>query len=134
MIDKRELRIGNIILADYDVGEVLEVWQEQIRFRKLHPLSGFDDVEIIHLNNVHPVPLTPELMEKCCNNKTTDGGYRIAISEDRMQSLFIYKSLAGWVAELFSFGTSKPLPILHSLHQLQNLIYILSGNELNVEI
>ena len=151
MIDAKELRIGNIIRlnnpehqkefhgrlcivqgvqSNHVNGEM--VFLKVAGKLPLHEQCVSELTQIITF--IDPVLLTPELLEKCANNKVGKDGYRIAVSLDRMQSLFITPSANGWVVELFSFGTSKPLHRLHYLHQLQNLIYILSGNELNVEI
>jgi len=131
-MDSKQLRIGNYVLADYDEVEVLEVYQEQIRARKLYPLEGLDDILIIHLQNVHPIPLDAELLVKCGFVK--DGTcfkygevYRYYYSGESAEKYFwAFNTPVGWVA--------KCDYRLKYLHQLQNLYYVLTGSDLPVTL
>lgn len=138
MIDAKELRVGNIVYIEMPM---LPTWQ-------YHRIKGQDisDIETgaigkIGVINIHPVPLTPELLKKLGSDTGTYisvwGSIYIHLALDPE---CILKPQREWTYHIqLCDHTNDDITIidrvdLRHLHQLQNLIYILSGNELNVEI
>lgn len=126
-----ELRIGNLIL---DRGEkVLRVdWFERekicmkmvIRGTEVHPLTE----EVKHL---HPIPLTEEMLLKCgFENRSIGSDFWFECNEIIIggRGKSFYPSVSG-ESGLEAYGYE-----IKSLHQLQNLFFILTGQELTVNI
>lgn len=131
MIQANELRIGNLIL---DRGEkVLRVdWFERekicmkmvIRGTEVHPLTE----EVKHL---HPIPLTEEMLLKCGFKKSpVFGAYYIDVDDE----LQIYVGTTKRISLINQLDEDEHYSIIQvdSLHQLQNLYFALTGEELNV--
>ena len=118
MISKNELRIGNW-------AQVLGVYKDS--FLKAGIVQV--DAELILLVEqskvgLLPIPLTPEILEKC--------GFK----GDKMSlGLLTIKVMQNWVNvyDEFIHASGVSFPCEH-LHQLQNLYYALTGEELEVKI
>lgn len=121
MINANELRIGNWVQLEED-GEILQI-----------KISALAATEIF----VDPIPLTPEILEKCgfeiCgdfdNNSvdfwTTKDNFRIQFSNyTNAGSYFVY-----WWETPSTVKNQKDVKV-SSLHQLQNLYFALTGNEI----
>lgn len=117
-MNNKELRIGNYVLADYDEVEVIEVYQEQIKARKLYSLEGLDDIVIIHLQNVHPIPLTADLLVMCGFELMPDGAYSFG-------NIPIFPDSVGYYFKCAESADRILIKNFTYLHQLQNLFYIL---------
>jgi hypothetical protein len=92
--------------------------------------------------SMHPIPLTPEILEKCGFKKYShEPGYAINSDEiDERCDEYTYKRLS-----LMDWGGGKGFTLSNSfsfdlrvdvkyLHQLQNLIFALKGEELDVKL
>lgn len=107
-----ELRIGN--------------WVEyQSQFRQVSSISveGFTQaigLGGINTTTVNPIPLTPEILEKCGVFQTVEGYSLNGVA-------LIYKN------NEFSFWHNGTRIIIQYLHQLQNLYFALTGEELNYQ-
>jgi hypothetical protein len=114
MIAANELRIGNWYVNQW--GEYLQVDAD---------LFGSDNLESYPI----PIPLTPEILEKCGfekDNSSKYGGYLIGIGEGEKIRIVNDESI-GWHYPLNGYRR----PITNYLHQLQNLYFALTGEELN---
>ncbi|HXS55736.1 MAG TPA: hypothetical protein VN726_06405 [Hanamia sp.] len=114
MIKPNELRIGNCYL---DICGEPNTWTiDSYKFYHEHPLNGQNMYE-----NINPIPLTPEILEKCGFTKGSgsfyDGNMMLSI-EERGYALFCGESTEG---KSFKY-----------LHQLQNLYSDLYGIELEI--
>jgi hypothetical protein len=125
MIPVQELRIGNWVeyksFGDFDYQTVESISKEGIN------LSWFPECIVwIEPDELHPIPLTPEILEKC--------GFRE------------YGPFSPWLT-LGSFSWSDPAGISYEideesamldhikyLHQLQNLYYAVTGEELTITL
>jgi hypothetical protein len=128
MIDAKELRVGNCVMDG--AGRIMVV--ENIQDRSINRLIDGDGVSGSYsLEGLQPMPLTPEILEKCGFDipafirdisdgffLTTDKmlGFRLQLEKD-------YKHI-GYVCE------SLKLNHIAYLHQLQNLYYALTGTEI----
>lgn len=109
MIQANELRIGN--------------WYDHNgSYRQVTP-NTIEEVWEGERIYVNPIPLTPEILEKCGFEKY-----------DR----FLYRLKNGWhwisvdTNSLYIHG--KQVVLIDYLHQLQNLYFALTGKELNVQL
>lgn len=110
-MNANELRIGNWVIFEKEI----------YRF-------SIYDFENSNYQIVHPIPLTPEILEKCGFEKQMMWTYSISIGGD--MNLVYYLGEKGW-----SIGNKQysDFSNLKHLHQLQNLYYALTGQELNYQ-
>ncbi len=129
MIIVNDLRIGNIVSYNgyvYRIGAL----------SKDFPFLDTDEFgfNIITYNNIHGVELTPELLKACgfIESKRIKGGFTIEGFEIDLD--YITQDKIGYEFE-YKFGLSDKWNLVHVkyLHQLQNLIYTLTGKELNTQ-
>jgi len=112
MISPSQLRIGNFVLDNFYINDL----------RKLTEISLEDFVAISHgCNSYQPIPLTEEILIKCgfqCKPKT----------------LSIVNKSGHCTIELsrgnFTFKHKDGKAVIKYLHQLQNLYFALTGEEL----
>ena len=126
MIAANELRIGNWVMYDN------RLFQIEAISRSL-PCLNTDEfgIGVVDWNNINPIPLTPEILEKC--------GLKNGNSElDRNVFYSTNKHLAQFSVNISgSFGIYVGVFIalrsvhLEYLHQLQNLYFALTNEELN---
>ena len=145
---QEELRVGNIIELNHfeygdmyasvtsinDVGDLcLHLLDE--RFTK-------EEYECT-MNEVCPIPITEELLEKIGFKKNSFGWWRL----DKRNDKFMIKSYSQlstfeyWnevhnpedVTET-NYGSTIELPYKINLHTLQNIWHLLTGNELDIKL
>ena len=111
----KELRIGNWV--DY---KLPNNYGNEIRTQ-----FNFDLCKYVHL--LKPIPLTTEILEKAGFKRDSDydglysfGGYNFDLTD-------------GVVVCLVNLEYKIGQPV-HYLHQLQNFIYALTGEELNIQL
>jgi len=120
MIAANELRIGNYIVSRN--GEVKKV--ENVQKNSFNQIMDSDDVSGSYLlSHYSGIPLTPEILEKCGFDKN---GYLKLTNNIRLEWSF---GNDFWLSNtegetLFTFEN------VTSLHQLQNLYFTLTGEEL----
>jgi hypothetical protein len=130
MVQAKELRIGNWV--EYN-GNYFQ-WD----------LECFYDLieETRDLKIINPIPLTPEILEKAgfvkSQNKNKDVWYKQFIRDkDELNSYVFVGKLKDDPKEMYYYGFESPISsvninnIFH-LHQLQNLYWILTGQELTI--
>ena len=121
-IDSRDLRLGNLMYdAQNIIREVEAIHPEIIHFKN----SGSNRVEVIK-----PVSLTDDILLDC-GFKKYGGNYHIELASIKSEIHFevFRKELVCTVYS--STGCLVPSAIKH-LHTLQNLIKLLTGNDLDV--
>jgi hypothetical protein len=118
MIKANELRIGNYIQRD---DEPLEVDSEIIR--------NFDELDIILIYKYSPIPLTEEWLLKFGfvkqRNEYIKGDYCLTLIYDT----------TSWLLAEFDYNTDAFVHIgrnIDYVHNLQNLYFALTGEELNI--
>jgi hypothetical protein len=138
MIKVNELRIGNLIFEkgvnDNDASEIIVI--DIIMLWQVHDKPEYFE----------PIPLTPELLEACgFVSFKTNPELTLTISSDESDSLnltcfdkkanelSIYIEKTGRDDDWNSQYTSTFTPVFF-LHQLQNLYFALTGEELTVNI
>lgn len=129
MIKASELRIGNLLFADWKAGCIVKV--KEIRETKV--IVNDDDWSGLKHDEVSPIPLTLEILEKCGLNLFW--GVHcwcfkdIEIREEHPDYWLITDEEGGGDDNIRKIG--KPFQFVH---QLQNLIFDLLGEELNVQL
>lgn len=124
----QELRIGNWVLKNppNDYRKV-----EQINTDGWVWLSAA--VGPTEIKDVLPVPLTPELLEKIGFEKDESDEentwWRLKFGRFTFET---DSSVEGKKVYVITFG--KEIDYVTTLHQLQNLFYILTGNELTINL
>ena len=109
MINKRELRIGNLVKVNDTIIEVTE-----IQLRGINP--NWDSYKHSY-DDLQPIALTEEILEKT--------NLRADIKKDYYEygNFFLERANNIWYCEHIE---------VTSLHQLQNIYFALSGEELDV--
>jgi hypothetical protein len=105
--------------------QVVSVFQDEI-YCDFEGNEG--DVFEFKNEDIKPIPLTPEVLEKCGFEKDISsqfGGYLINICEWEKIRI-VHSKIIGWHYPLNGYQK----PIVNYLHQLQNLYFALTGEEL----
>lgn len=126
MIEVKSLRVGNVFIrnipttrgTEYEHGFVLtEKWMGKL----------FSEDSSFALQDLFPIPLTPEVLDKVGFKK--NGSYWVK----GLWQLPIYPKKDGGEIIMVPNNNYAAIP-LESLHQLQNLFWGLSGEELTVNL
>ena len=115
MIKVEELRIGNWVSLNKDL----------TRETKINP----DNFASYWADKFYPIPITEEILLKC--------GFEQYGMQFRNKVLKFYSGYNDlFNVEVYLMGVEPELPIckIKHLHQLQNLYYALTGEELNIEL
>lgn len=138
MISSVDLRTGNKVYAYYDetcvkTGYYIET-VESIQPRKIMTL---EDRHWVSIENYSPIPLSPEILEKCDIEqikKVVD--LLVIVTTPMVTGPVIETDKKISIPASYNWGlkikhTDKPLPYLH---QLQNFVWINTGEELNINL
>ena len=130
MIDLTELRIGNwITVGKSNPIQITGIFNEYIRALVLFPVH----------DDVNPIPLTPEILEKAGFVKNRNGEPSIEINDiashlelmvgvDNLHYPSFTQTPQGSEERTVYFNR------INSLHQLQNLYFALTGEELTINL
>lgn len=137
MLQANELRIGNYINFHSKVFQVTGIKDNWVYCCKnSYPENSFPDTAA----GLQPIPLTPELLEKCgflCMNKVPMY-FKKYINEVDARNIQLSLSEIGinpdWIVGYHNDGTYMRLIKIIYLHQLQNLYFALTGEELEVKL
>jgi len=119
MINYKEARAGNLVMYDNRLFQIESI------SRSL-PCLNTDEfgIGVVDWNNIQPISLTPEILEKCgfAFKPTGEEVYEQIWSIDGFE---IWEHDSGFCHDFHYGGDVK------HLHQLQNLYFALCGEELN---
>lgn len=121
MIDPHELRIGNWV----KVGTIESI----VDYLHLGSIGLQGNAIINNFQQVDPIPLTPEILEKC---GFENGGYDMifwSIGDFEISGVYDSKEQQYYFGVAYYDG--KISVEIKSLHQLQNLYFALTRTELN---
>jgi len=131
-----ELRTGNIVWDDYSGWMIVtELRKESLHMR--HPKHLVDGS--FNYDKIQPIPLTPDILEKCGFKKNKNGEPCIEIND-------IASHLELMVGvDNFHYPSFTQTPQgdeertvyfnrINSLHQLQNLVHTITGEELSINL
>jgi hypothetical protein len=124
MIQAKELRIGNWVKCEL-TGALLTITRIEHGFIQSSNKNGFNT------NGIEPIPLTPEILEKAgFSYLLNNGGQLYYIIYD--SGFTVMQSYGKW-----HFSPSKSTTLgneIKYLHQLQNLYFALTGQELTIDL
>lgn len=123
MIKANDIRIGNIFKVREDAINTEHYPGDIIKW----DLSDFSAIERGRLNymDFDPIPLTPELLEKC--------GFELLVGDYDFDTyskngIEVWEHDEGY-CHSYAFGGD-----VDHLHQLQNLYFVLTGEELEIKL
>ena len=118
MLQANELRIGNYLQWNGKPFKVNTIFTSHV-CSETQPLQGYE-----------PIPLTPEILEKC--------GYKVQCEYFffKKDELIEFEKLKHCYSVRFKQSGMNSLKIaeIKYVHQLQNLIFAVSGNELEINL
>lgn len=127
MIQANEIKVNNRFIRELHNQRGLEYDHDFVLTEEwIGKLFG-DNISIA-LQDLHPIPLTPEILVKCGFKKLNNAWVPIDYSAtDYLKwSFTIWDNKDG----TYRYNSAEFIPELKSLHQLQNLYYALTGEEL----
>jgi hypothetical protein len=131
MIKSNALRVGNRVYDERRIVQfVYQVFNKGVELSEDE--TGSNDCDFTE-DEIFGIPLTPEILEKCGFGYDYDGHLRISLPA-RME-LWFYKGNSAEMdirqdGKFISFKCAH----LQYLHQLQNLFFALSGEELQINL
>lgn len=144
MINATDLRIGNAV---FKKDALINGSDIQIKER-LHLITAYDIYHIIEDGDPtnHPIPLNPEWLERCGFNQVetiqrnqyeVEERYTIRTDETNISYGFVTETYGGDPEKRtrfrFSEYTIDVLKAIRFVHQLQNLYFALTGEELTIK-
>lgn len=134
MIQANELRVGNLVEANSPMMQVKEITEHTVG---LYMPGSEADSFFYDIEQINPIPLSPEILEKFGFKEVfTKDWYSIRINDES----YLYSNPRdgfGLTIENKDEETNTDieelfiqLPHIKYLHQLQNLIFALCGEEL----
>lgn len=138
----QELSIGNIVEVNhYEYGDM---------FASVTSINDVGDL-CLHLlderftkeeyectmNEVTPIPITEELLEKCGFERNNDTPPYI-LDLDKGRRVYMFKITYGWILQYVRYGVGYDETVSKNIvmfvHQLQNAYYLVTGKELEIKI
>jgi hypothetical protein len=130
MIDVKSVRVGNILAYCTHPCTIHSIGNNTFGFT--HPNNPNDFLREVNNNNFKPIPLTPQILEKCglkgMHTKRLYKVFKISPAQSGGYNVHISNELG--TMDIQQCG----IPTLNYLHQLQNLYYALTGEELNIQL
>ena len=127
MIKANELRVGNHL---FKYGEVVKIVEIGIKHKgdTNYYLRSENDNCGYWIDQFNPIPLTEEILLKCCFEKRSDGHFNMFKHSE--VDIIICNDFSSWQCDGINFSVNR----IKYIHQLQNLCWCLVGKELNVNI
>lgn len=136
MIKATELRIGNWVIIKDDVRGN---YTYEITAHDLEEMESFEDD--YKSNGVLPIPLTPEILEKAGFEARNERMFRKEINHVMIKRVWVYNSNDHYPNDdNWYLGAENKHEeqisgiIINHLHQLQNLYFALTGEELEINL
>jgi hypothetical protein len=127
MIKKTELRIGNYIDYERTTHVVTRLLAHHVSHDWYKSIG--EDAYDTSYDSINPIPLTPEILEKC--------GFKRMSSDWRWKGIFFIYYKANeevWECVIEESYASKAITTIKYLHQLQNLYFALTNKELIINL
>lgn len=122
MIEPNELRIGNWVETKYPHGwEAIQITPDY-----------FSNIGSPTKRETRPIPLTVDILAKPCFEYTGNGNMTLPLDENHSIDFIDGYVELGNTRDVI-VGDELKIPIT-SLHQVQNLFYSLTGQELEIKL
>lgn len=137
MIKDTELRKGNLLILNVSYKEVIhrvdEIYTDEAKVTSIEDGACFP---CMSLRTCKPIPLTPDWLERC-GLAENDRGYYVLVSG----GFYLLKNdlkdetgaIDGFVLVAAGSHGLVQKPIYKHVHQLQNLFFALTGEELTIK-
>jgi len=132
MIKPNHLRIGNLVLLNGKITEVTAIDDTGLNGQCFHESMEYDyefNPENVSWDygKLEPIELTPEIIEKC--------GFKIT-GTDTLGGWIVYQN--GVIEFKCGFGgchlqNKLSITVFHFMHELQNIVHALTGEELEIK-
>jgi hypothetical protein len=137
ILKPQDVRVGNWVQFDNEVIKVTDIFNGGINVCD----DNYETYPIHYLQQLEPIPLTPEILEKAGFKKGYQKDWRrLNITPKGSNTKFCFvaciaEGIDNWVDYTVDdvFATRRRTNIKH-LHQLQNLYFALTGEELEIEL
>jgi len=136
-IPANELRIGNLV--DYNDrydrrGIVTWIQKASVEITYLERREDLVNGVIASPEYIIPIPLTPEVLERCGFDWIIwDGNEHHKVLSYKNTPIHIYWDGSEWCFK-YGFDSDLTFAACQYVHQLQNLIHVLTGEELPVTL
>lgn len=120
-MEAKNFRIGNIVKQPNRIGKVEEIWREGVKIKGFHNAYDYE--------HTYPIPLTKEWLLKC-------GGKLIPVEEDNYEYIEIEmngRNLSADCSNNFSTLENNNFKPIKYVHELQNLFFAITGQELELK-
>lgn len=140
MIDAKELRIGNWVnihdkpASTYHPQKITAIYSNN---RVEMADSGFEIDFPFDADSLYPIPLTPELLEKAGFKVVVGQAFTAMASKQGIDLFFLYPAIDETLEVVFAFNNLQGETTRRELkyvHELQNLIFALTGQELEITL
>ena len=139
MIESRELRIGNYVkYGTDDMPVILPIYTGRVAAIGLLGIITFGNEPYNHIHmpkarivHCEGIPLTGEVLSEWCGFEKDIHFYTKRITTELQVTVGVKSGDLSLMTPYF--GTDFPMPHIKYLHQLQNMIYAVSGRELEVK-
>lgn len=121
MIAAQELRIGNLIFIDNEFQTITGIYNQLGDNDKVNYYVQNKEFLDVNIEDIEPIPLTPEILEKC--------GFENFGDNFRLNDFVI--DYIGFQYRIMGNGRTI---VLTSLHHLQNCYYFNTGQELDIKL
>lgn len=119
-MEARELRIGNWVHDGYGYWKIVDE-------------INTDRIDGTDIENINPIPLTPEILEACgFKNTTTNHGLLVLDIPDN--PIGFLQNIRHGHGFKIRVGIASCEVNIQYLHQLQNLYFALCGEEITVNL
>lgn len=128
MIDAKELMIGSYVKDGSRIGKVTMISKSRIKVKLEHSLVVIDTQLDCKMLDVQPIPITEDWLLRFGFEKESDLSFSI-----------INKLQIDLISNKFSFymkwgNIMRQISTIKHIHQLQNLYFALTGEELSYRI
>jgi hypothetical protein len=146
MIKANELRIGNCVnytlpevIQEFDDGTAVAVRDKSVvcsgKIQEVNRTGVVIEGNSVRSSFISPIPLTPEILERCGFGKMVMENERQSFSLEKADiQLRIYISKNNIFTFLSVRGSQETVIFLTQLHQLQNIYPLLWCEELEMEL
>lgn len=144
MINAVDVRVGNLVMWGIHICKIEGIHTRNLTQKENKTehfyISGavpFSEYYCVYPNDIEPIVLSPDILEKCGFRKTQEGNMALpeVWSRNYQKRVVINTidiSIRG--SDEIHWIEGNTIVELYSLHQLQNLVHALTGEELSINL